>query len=99
MKRFELSYRDKADGVHFVVVYDENVESACERVLGRPVDPNEIKQSLLGNRFITGWENTLFTIFEGEGPIGSSVSFIPAALYIRKDDKVNVVNSILEGLI
>jgi len=98
MKRFELSYKGRDDTVNFVVVYDENVESACERVLGRPVNPEEIRHGR-HNKFITGWENTLFTIFEGEAPIGSSVSFVPAALYIKKDDKVNVVNSILEGLV
>jgi len=95
MKRFELSYRGKDDTVHFVVVYDESMVSACERVLGRVVDSCEIKCSITGNKFIAGWENTLFTIFEGEGPISSSISFVPAALYIKKDTKIE---NILAGL-
>lgn len=82
--------------MHFVVVFDKDILSACERVLGREVQQHELSHSRTGNMFLRGWVNTHFTIFEGEAPISSSIRFEPANLYVKKDSKVE---KILAGLV
>lgn len=98
MKRFEFSYRGRDDDMHFVVVYDDALVSACERVLCRKITANEINTtSLHKNYFITGWENTNFTIHEQPYQPSSHVTMPVVA--IKGDANIKVVNSILEGLI
>lgn len=91
MKKYEFSYR-AGDNVHFVTLYDENIQSACERVLSRKVEEREIDQSLY-NYFITGWENTRFTIHVMEYNAAQSSH---VAMYTPSKTRTD---SILDGLI
>jgi len=91
MKRYEFSYRDNNHDMHFVVVYDNSLRSAIERVLGRGVElSTELKQSSgTGNYFISGWENTNFAIHEQP--------YEPSAHVIMPHK--SKIDSVLEGLI
>jgi hypothetical protein len=50
-KRYEFSYRS-ADGVHFVVLWDTNIQSAAERVLCRKVERDEVQRTETGNYIV-----------------------------------------------
>lgn len=91
MKSFEFSYVDDNKDMHFVVVYDDSLISAMERVLGRGVSSSELRQSgPTGNWFVTGWENTNFTVHEQ--------LYQPSSHVVMPQSKPKV-NPILEGLI
>lgn len=98
MKKFEFSYRDLNDDMHFVVVFDDSLVSACERVLGRTVElATEMHESGHGNWFITGWEDTRFTIHEL--PVTPGVSHHVAMPQSKEPSKqASKILELLEGL-
>lgn len=93
MKKFEFSYVDDDLDMHFIHIYDEDIVSACERVLFRPVNVEELKAGAQGNFFILGWINTNFTIHVSPYEPSSHCE-LPSG-----ERRTIKVNPILEGLV
>jgi hypothetical protein len=73
--RYEFCYLDHERRPMFCIMWDDNLLSACERLLCRPIDPNELGVTPQGNYLIRGWEtHETISVKETNGEVSSSFS-------------------------
>jgi hypothetical protein len=53
--RYEFCYLDHERRPMFCVMWDENLLSACERLLCRVIEPTELDVTPSGNYILRGW--------------------------------------------
>ncbi len=56
MKRFEFCFRGYDGRPNFGIVYDDNILSACERFLFRPITSADLNTTPNGNYLLLGWD-------------------------------------------
>jgi hypothetical protein len=71
--RYEFCYLDNFRRPMFCIMWDDNLLSACERLLCRSVNSADLNVTEQGNYLVRGWEpNEIISVKETSGEISTS---------------------------